>query len=882
MTYALSYRCDVSCLLQLAVMHGLAMEVTVDWNSVDTVPDLDTQRHLLNLLAGEHGSSQLAGLVAVVESCMHLLQDMALLVNRRSAEDAKAALSHTKHIVVTYVKDLPVARGNLELPLESRIVWFFSLDQEGSLVYNTNTFPLYTFTNVAHTLFTCLAPALRRFPDPPSTAWRSSFTPDPEIRMDTPETVHAGSDGQQSVTDEGKSTGGTTVDLATNASEVGGTTAPSDVTGDAFWSMESPGEDMSRLAPSPGETRNSASPLLKGVQRKRFVKLVEVDDSGVVLDISWDSFAFLPEVKRLLNFIRTAMSQEFDRVSESYAALQPLDLNVRTVAIRTVFGQEGAGLALDNYTLTLTFHCFSQLDGTWGVGPIDSDSFFFEKRTQYLCGRWRTGSMHMSASLDRTTRHLTRALGFPVSLPVASQTTFELLCRVESKQLTHPHKLLKLFLKSLSRHVTDGYVQAVTTALSFSGHCWLVGRADVPSTMWCWVRMADVAKRKPGERYLVLTRTPHGKSLFHTMRGSDVLQAAPGALGGVWHRHDHAVEGTSGVVMKEVITDRTQFVTVNGHVFFTTQSRATAKFMSSLPLSVEIGMGTESPLTKALWFDDVFLRPLELGDRTQPLACTNASSSAMMECWQLASSIGFHLVFDLLGFGAENAALRDQRCLMSSQLMLETLRDITDASLSGADVVQTVKRFLSTLGTVTVSHKLVDRALHITRGGVYNEEVNIYLLTERDLHLAPLASVWDRPEGLGWPKPFTETLRCALCVSFALQTRSDLSSLFNKKLSRNIPVADISFFDFAERSDKLLILAMSHEAVAAFFAALTHFMERYLSGMRKLKADLTSVIFLEEVAAGPVVSLHAGILTVGLFKVSPQLGSAVKSKHAFV
>ena len=127
MTYTLCYRCDVSCLLQLAVMHGLAMEVTVDWNSVDTVPDLDTQRHILNLLAGEHGSSQLAGLVAVVESCMHLLQDMALLVNRKSAEDAKAALSHTKHIVVTYVKDLPAARGNLELPLESRIVWFLSL-----------------------------------------------------------------------------------------------------------------------------------------------------------------------------------------------------------------------------------------------------------------------------------------------------------------------------------------------------------------------------------------------------------------------------------------------------------------------------------------------------------------------------------------------------------------------------------------------------------------------------------------------------------------------------------------------------------------------------------------------------------------------------------
>ena len=162
----------------------------------------------------------------------------------------------------------------------------------------------------------------------------------------------------------------------------------------------------------------------------------------------------------------------------------------------------------------------------------------------------------------------------------------------------------------------------------------------------------------------------------------------------------------------------------------------------------------------------------------------------------------------------------------------------------------------------------MERALHVVRGGAHGEEVDVYLLTDTDLQLAPLPSVWDRPEGLRWPRPFTETLRCALCVSFSLQTRARLSGLLNRKLSRNVPVEDIAFIQFAERADKLATLARAHEAVAGFFAALTHFVERYLSGMRKLKADLTSVTFTEDVAAGPVVSFHAGVLSVGLFKVS--------------
>ena len=854
------------------------MDVTVDWNSVDSVNDLDLQRQLIHILAGDVGSALLAGLASAMDSCLSMLKDMAYLVNRRSAQQVKEVLSQTKTVMVKFVKDLPTSRRVLDLPLEPRAMWYFSLDKEGGLVYNTSLFPLYIFTSVAHVLFTCLAHPLRRFPDPPASVWSSAFTPEPEPPEESSDVLPAYSDNKKdSSTSGGKSL------VGTNVSEGGGTnTALSDVTGDGLWSCESPREDGSRLGPSQCEVRLLDSPALSEHHQHSHqhhqhhnqpVQLVEVDDdSGVVLDFAWQNFSFLHDVKNLLRFIRNDLSREVERVSDTYAALQPLDLGINTLAIRTVFGSEGAGLSLKNGVLTVSLHCYCPSESSvWEMGFVDPDSFFFEKRTQHLCNRWRTGSMQISASFDQSTRRLTRALGFPVALPVAGQTTLELLCRVEGGQMTHPYELLKQLLKTLSRHVTAGYLDAVTTALSFSGHCWLIGRADVPSTLWCWVRQSDVSRRKPGERYLVLSRSEHGKSLFHTMKGSDVLQSTPGALAGVWHKHDHGIEGSVGVMMKDMITDRVQLVTVNGHVFFTGCSRATFRFMSSLPLAVEIGMATESPLTKALWFDDVFLRPIELGYRNRQLACTSPSTTSMMQCWQMACSLGFHLVFDLQDITSEDHSLKEKRCYMSSLLMLETLQDITDVDLCGTEMVDIVKKLLKYLGTVTVSHKLVDKALHIVRGGMYGEEVNVYLLTEKDLQIAPLHSIWDRSDTLTWPRPFTESLRTTLCAAFSLQTRSQLSNLLHKKLSRKIVMDDISFIQFAERSDKLQTLAMSHKAVTGFLEAFTHFVERYVSGMRKLKSDLTSVMFTEEISSGPVVSLQSGVLRVGLFKVCKNL-----------
>lgn len=162
------------------------------------------------------------------------------------------------------------------------------------------------------------------------------------------------------------------------------------------------------------------------------VTLTEVpDDKGVVLDLSWDSFAFLPNVRFLLDFWRQALGPELYRVAQSYASLAThTDLGVAAVALRTVFGQEGAGLSLADNTLTVTLHCFSKLDGCWDVDQIDADTFFHEAGLQQTVLRCRgQGSLHISASLDRATRSLTRTLGFSVALPVASHTTLEELCR---------------------------------------------------------------------------------------------------------------------------------------------------------------------------------------------------------------------------------------------------------------------------------------------------------------------------------------------------------------------------------------------------------------------------------------------------------------------
>jgi hypothetical protein len=304
-------------------------------------------------------------------------------------------------------------------------------------------------------------------------------------------------------------------------------------------------------------------------------------------------------------------------------------------------------------------------------------------------------------------------------------------------------------------------------------------------------------------------------------------------------------------------------------------SRSTCKFLSTLPLSLEISPtgSTTSPLSLTLNYDDVLQRPLELTRPVlTPLAHTHPSADTMMQCWTLAARLGFHLIFNLQEAGVqEDAALRDRRLVTVSRLMLDTLRDLTDQRLrqTSPALTRVLCGLLSTLGSVTVSHKLADQAVHIVRGGAYEEEVMVYLLTDSDLHVAPLPSLWDRPDTTPWPRTFTETLRSALCASFSLSTRSRLSALFNKKLSRRIPATDISFIEFAERRDRMTTLARAYQAVTAFFHALTHFVERYLSGMRKLKADLTSVIFSEDVTSGPMVSLSGGVLRIGLFKVRP-------------
>ena len=60
------------------------------------------------------------------------------------------------------------------------------------------------------------------------------------------------------------------------------------------------------------------------------------DDAGVFLDLSWDALAFLPEVRRLLHFIRTAVTPALDRVADAYLQVRPAELGIGTVALRWV------------------------------------------------------------------------------------------------------------------------------------------------------------------------------------------------------------------------------------------------------------------------------------------------------------------------------------------------------------------------------------------------------------------------------------------------------------------------------------------------------------------------------------------------------------------
>ena len=62
-------------------LYGMSLDITVDWNTMESGHDAFTANYLLEALAGETEVGALAGLSTVVDNCSMVLQDIQTYYN---------------------------------------------------------------------------------------------------------------------------------------------------------------------------------------------------------------------------------------------------------------------------------------------------------------------------------------------------------------------------------------------------------------------------------------------------------------------------------------------------------------------------------------------------------------------------------------------------------------------------------------------------------------------------------------------------------------------------------------------------------------------------------------------------------------------------------
>ncbi|RUS86603.1 hypothetical protein EGW08_005619 [Elysia chlorotica] len=145
-----------------AELFGLQVEVTVDWNTIDSPNPRVSQRQLLQALAGSTSAGQLAGLSYAVSVLADTLRDIQDLYDLATVESMMSVLEPISEIQVKYLRALPKTTDVISVPHDGRIVWHFAIE-DGRPRYNTALFSLSTLVQMFHTVAVSLHHSVQAF-----------------------------------------------------------------------------------------------------------------------------------------------------------------------------------------------------------------------------------------------------------------------------------------------------------------------------------------------------------------------------------------------------------------------------------------------------------------------------------------------------------------------------------------------------------------------------------------------------------------------------------------------------------------------------------------------------------------------------------------------
>ena len=120
----------------------------------------------------------------------------------------------------------------------------------------------------------------------------------------------------------------------------------------------------------------------------------------------------------------------------------------------------------------------------------------------------------------------------------------------------------------------------------------------------------------------------------------------------------------------------------------------------------------------------------------------------------------------------------------------KTLLEVMDPQLYEPEDRVIITSLFSNIGTISVSAEIPDSCLELVQGEAFDECADVYLLSDRDVHVFPLGPLW---QGETAGSSYRQALLVALCNMFIQQTKSRVSSVLAQNLNRTIDPADIKF-----------------------------------------------------------------------------------------
>ncbi|GFR58119.1 26S proteasome non-ATPase regulatory subunit 10, partial [Elysia marginata] len=766
-------------------LYGLEVEVTVDWNTIDTPNTRVSQKQLLQALVGTTSVGQLAGLSSTVSLLAQTLNDIEVLYNRDTVENMVSVLEPIHEIQVKYLRALPKTTDVISVPHDGRIVWHFAIE-DGRPRYNTALFALSTLVQMFHTVALSLHHSVQAFRVP-------NILKKNKIRSPRHQKAHR---------------------------------------------------------------RESELTALK-------------KKDPISLKVKWKSFMFLTRLKTLMHFVEHAITPQMVFIGAQYNGMMRLDLNVSEVVIQSVTTDDEAGIRFKDGALYVSFHSFAVTHKPHAVSEIDALKVFNELEVANLSRKWRTASVNVTGGRHRAVNALLDKVGFPIELPMQhqspQQSQFLVFHRPKKDKPYEFVSMTKVKLLKQSRSSVAGVWQKISTS-----------------------NIYETLRHPKLDRGQVLVISDKVFLMTSPAFVENFLGSLPEAV---------SVGFSSG-------NTRTKYISFDDVLVkpFDLHGCPPAKYVSPVvrgPLTVENYNFLSWQIGLQHGFNVVFESIIPRKRRPHPQdACeittegdlqqdnkddkeetpSNEQSHVQSVTNQASSLKGTvksqgnkQLPTDIVqkddSITGQPIKVPSPSPPIPTQVYVEyatykTLLEVMDAKLYDSEDRMIISSLFSNIGTISVGAEIPSSCLELVQGEAFDECADVYLLSDRDVHVFPLGPLW---QGDTAGSSYRQSLLVALCNMFLQQTKSRVSSVLAQNLNRTIDPSDIKFKDRVTSAEQVSSLSGTHASVKVLEKAINRILGNSSAGTRKLKMNLTGVEFSEH-KAGPMVSFDSGVLRCPIFR----------------